>query len=173
MTCSMKALIIVDLQNDFLEGGSMAIDGANEVIDFINSILDDYELVVASQDWHPSDHFSFKARWPEHCIQGTKGAELTANLDQEKIKKIFKKGMDKDVEAYSAFDSNLCEYLLNHSVDEIHLVGLATDFCVKATAIDGLKNGFKVAVYRQGVRALGDNGKALKDLEKSGVKIIY
>ncbi|MCH9613393.1 MAG: Nicotinamidase [Chlamydiia bacterium] len=169
----MKALIIVDVQNDFLNEGSLAIEGGDEIIPFINSILGEYELVLASQDWHPSDHFSFKARWPEHCIKDTEGAELSSELDLEEIQKIFKKGEDKDVEAYSAFDSKLGDYLLSHQVDEIHLVGLATDFCVKATAIDGLKNGLRVAVYRRGVRAVGDNGKALKDLEKAGIKIIY
>lgn len=168
----MKALIVIDVQKDFFSEGSLPIEGAADIIPFINSIINDYEIVLASQDWHPEDHYSFQAKWPAHCIQDTEGAELSDELDASKIKKIFRKGKAKDSHGYSAFDSNLADYLLGKEVDAIDLVGLATDFCVKATAIDGKKNGFKVAVYRQGVRAVGDNSKAIRDLEKSGVKII-
>lgn len=168
----MKALIIIDVQKDFLSKGSLAIKGAEEVIPYINSIMDQYELVVGSIDWHPIDHYSFQAKWPAHCVQDTEGAELADELDEEKIKKIFKKGLEKNSHGYSAFDSELADYLWGKGIEEIDLVGLATDFCVKATAIDGKKNGFKVTVHRQGVRAIGDNNKAIRDLEKSGIKII-
>ncbi len=170
----MKALLIVDVQNDFMPGGALGIDGADNVIEVINQLQGDYDLVIASKDWHPSDHCSFEHTWPVHCVEHTKGAEFAPNLKVNKIAKVFHKGVLKHKEAYSAFDAKegLEAYLHQQSVDEIHLVGVATDYCVKATALDGVRLGFKVVVLLEGCCAIGDKKEIVDQLVANKVRVV-
>ncbi|MBV7441812.1 bifunctional nicotinamidase/pyrazinamidase [Weeksellaceae bacterium TAE3-ERU29] len=189
----MKALLIVDAQNDFMPGGSLAVAKGNEIIPFINSIINNYDVVVASQDWHPENHKSFVTQhpdknlfdiidlngleqvlWPPHCVQGTKGAELHPDLDIRPIEAVFRKGMDKEVDSYSVFYDNgkristrLSEYLKAKKVDTIDVVGLAADFCVNFSIQDALKEGFKVNLILEGTKAIDDDNfkKILEDLK--------
>lgn len=156
------ALLIVDVQNDFCEGGSLAVQGGAAVAARINELIDsdDYDVIVASKDWHvnPGAHFSvtpdFKDTWPPHCAAGTPGADFHPTLDAASIDEVFLKGMDSA--AYSAFEGeaakgggltvNLVDYLKSKDVEEIDVVGIALDYCVKATALDAAKNGFDTTV---------------------------
>jgi len=196
-----KALIIVDLQYDFLPGGALAVSGGDQVISFVNSILDDYEMIVATQDWHPADHGSFAANyeekqpgdmiklhdldqilWPVHCVQGSHGAEFSSDLNTSKIQKIFQKGIDRGIDSYSGFFDNghkkttgLHDFLQSKKIIDLDIVGLATDYCVKFTALDAADLGFRVSVLRQGVRAVniasGDELKAFSEMQKFGISI--
>ncbi|WP_128330910.1 bifunctional nicotinamidase/pyrazinamidase [Apibacter sp. HY039] len=168
----MKALIIVDVQNDFIPGGNLAVPDGNHIIPIINKIQQNYELVVATQDWHPANHLSFSTMhegkknfeqieldglpqtlWPAHCVQGSMGAEFSKELNQNKIEAIFRKGMDKGIDSYSGFFDNgnkkstgLSNYLQGKKVDEVYICGLAADFCVYFTAKDSIKLGFKTFI---------------------------
>ncbi len=190
----MRALLIVDVQNDFLPGGALHVHKGDRIIPIINALQDDFDLIIATKDWHPEGHISFAKRhgkkpgesievlghrqelWSEHCIQNTKGAEFAPALNTEKIAKVFYKGTDSEVDSYSTFfdnarlrDTGLGDYLREKGVDEITLVGLATDFCVKYSALDALDLGFKVTVVREGCAAIGDAETALQEMEKAGV----
>jgi len=168
----MRALIIVDMQYDFLPGGTLAVPEGDKIIQTINKLQDEYDIIVATQDWHPNDHDSFvtahlgsqpfskillnekeQVLWPVHCVQGTRGAELIQTLNQEKIDKIFKKGMDKEVDSYSGFFDNdklkstgLGDYLTGRGVTEVAVCGLALDYCVYFTANDSIDLGFKTSI---------------------------
>ena len=134
-----SALIIVDLQNDFCVGGNLAVEGANDIIPIINRLIPKFQIVVATQDFHPLDHSSFKI-WPVHCVAGTKGAELHPDLDKTRINRYIKKGLNLEKDAYSGFqDTELLLYLRENKVDKIFICGLAADVCVKDTAIDAIK----------------------------------
>jgi len=153
-----RALIIVDVQNDFLPGGSLAVTGGGEIIPVINRILKTkkFDLVIASKDWHPEDHCSFK-EWPKHCVEGTKGAEINDDLETWKYCNpvIIHKGMDKEKEEYSAFAltrdnngninsvNNLLPELREYEIEEVYIVGLAAEYCVLFTARDAATLGFK------------------------------
>jgi len=176
----MKALIIVDLQYDFLPGGSLAVTKGDEIIPIINQIQKDYDLIVATQDWHPGNHQSFASEhpdhavydeidlhglqqilWPEHCVQGTVGAELARDLDNRSIEIIFRKGMDPTVDSYSAFfdngkrkDLGLAAYLKYKKVTQVHVCGLAADFCVYYTAMDALSEGFKTSIISKATKPI-------------------
>ena len=176
----MKALIIVDLQYDFLPGGSLAVTKGDEIIPIINQIQKDYDLIVATQDWHPGNHQSFASEhpdhavydeidlhglqqilWPEHCVQGTVGAELARDLDNRRIEIIFRKGMDPTVDSYSAFfdngkrkDLGLAAYLKYKKVTQVHVCGLAADFCVYYTAMDALSEGFKTSIISKATKPI-------------------
>jgi nicotinamidase/pyrazinamidase len=174
----MKALVIVDLQNDFLPGGALPALNGNEIIPEINRIMDQFDLVVASRDWHPenSSHFD---RWPPHCVRNTKGAAFPDELNLEKINKEFLKGTGDRDDGYSAFEatsSDLDAYLKENDVDELFLTGLTTEYCVKATALDAMKNGYTTHVISSaiaGVKAKpGDEEKAYREMEKAGVTVI-
>ena len=164
----MKALIIGDVQNDFCPGGALPVPGGDQVVEVINRMQPKFELVVAIQDWHPADHGSFAANhpgrspgeqielaglpqilWPVHCVQGTPGAELHPGLDRSRIARVFRKGTDPSVDSYSGFFDNgrrsstgLGEYLKDQGVTDVYICGLATDYCVKATAMDAANLGF-------------------------------
>ena len=149
-----KALIIVDVQLDFLPGGSLAIKDGDKIIDTINCIKNDFDLIVLTQDWHPKDHCSFK-QWPVHCVQNTLGAEIhpgiLANIRPLTLN--IQKGWNKDVDSYSAFYDNdhktstgLTQMLRDEGVKQVTVVGLATDFCIKYTALDAVKDGFGTTV---------------------------
>jgi nicotinamidase/pyrazinamidase len=173
------ALIIVDYQNDFARpDGALSVPAGEEVADHINALArsGDYELVLATRDWHPPDHGSFTEQggiWPVHCVQGTPGAELHAALDTEPVDAIVDKGQDPGTEGYSAFDAtSLAETLRARGVDAVTVVGLATDYCVKNTALDALREGFGVRVDPAAVRgvdvAAGDSERALEELRAAG-----
>ena len=179
-----KALIIVDIQNDFLPGGALAVPNGDEIIEEINRLSKTYDLVVASQDWHPANHGSFASQhegkqpfemgelaglpqvfWPDHCVQASHGAALCEALDQKQIEAIFRKGMDPEIDSYSAFFDNgmkkatgLEGYLKDRKVDEVHICGLAADFCVMATAKDALKLGFASIILQNATKAIDQSG---------------
>lgn len=200
-----RALVIIDVQNDFLPNGALAVPNGHEVIPVINSIMNKFDLVIATQDWHPRNHKSFASNnfgkapfemgelggkpqmmWPDHCIQGTVGAELSAHLDQANISIIVRKGMDPEVDSYSGFMDNgflnhtgLEDLLLGRFCNEVYFCGLATDYCVKHTALDA-KDLFpkteeiKVSVITDACRGIvdGNSINALKEMEDYGVVII-
>ena len=173
-----EALLIIDYQNDFIPGGALAVEGGDEIVDRINELAADrrFELVVATRDWHPPDHLSFAQQggpWPPHCVQGTPGAELHPDLDRSCIRAIVDAGREPDAEGYSGFErTHLEEILRDHGIDKVTVVGLATDYCVKHTALDALRKGFGVEVDSGAVRAVevqpGDGERALLEVRNAG-----
>lgn len=198
----MKALILVDIQNDFLPGGALAVPHGNGVIPAANRLAAVFPLVVATQDWHPADHGSFAVNypgkalfeqivlndmpqtfWPVHCVQNTHGAELSVDLDRERITKVIFKGTDPGIDSYSGFFDNghrkatgLGEYLKTNGVTDVFVCGLATDYCVKATAIDAVQLGFKTYLIEDASRGVNlqpdDVAKAIKEMQAAGVCIL-
>lgn len=167
----MQALLVVDVQNDFLPGGALPVPYGDEVVAVINRLMPRFPLVVASQDWHPVHHCSF-LQWPPHCVQGSFGAELAAGLRRDLIGHVVRKGSDPMREAYSAFaGTRLEEYLRTRGVDLLVVVGLATDFCVQETAIEALRLGFRVRVVREGCRAIGDGEAAFREMARVGAEV--
>jgi nicotinamidase/pyrazinamidase len=176
----MKALIIVDVQNDFLPGGALAVKDGFDIIPVINSIQKKFDLVVATQDWHPAGHKSFASNhpgknpfeeidldglpqvlWPDHCVQETRGAEFSKELDSKKIEAIFRKGMDKNIDSYSGFFDNgkrkatgLEAYLKGRKINSVFVAGLAADFCVYFTAMDALDSGFQTSIITDATKAI-------------------
>ena len=176
----MQALIIVDVQNDFLPGGALAVPKGDTIMDYINQIQSSYDLVVATQDWHPANHQSFATQhpgrtpfdtihlkglpqvlWPDHCVQETEGAALTTTLDTTNIEAIFRKGMDPEIDSYSGFFDNgrkkatgMAGYLKDRGVDEVHICGLAADYCVHYTANDALSLGFKACILDKATKPI-------------------
>jgi nicotinamidase/pyrazinamidase len=168
------ALIIVDVQNDFCEGGALKVPGASQIIPTINRLMGKFELVIATQDYHPPNHCSFDL-WPPHCVAGTEGAELHEGLMVDSIKHFVKKGTSEDKEAYSGFqETGLSSFLKSRGVKTVYLCGLATDYCVNATALDGLTEGFKVFVILDAIRAVSKEtgGAAIKEMEDRGVEFV-
>ena len=174
-----RALIVVDYQNDFASpGGALSVSGGDAIAGRINELMrsGDYDLVVATRDWHPPDHGSFTEQggiWPVHCVQGTEGAELHPDLDAAAVDVIVDKGQDRDTEGYSGFDgTELGELLRERGIDQVTVVGLATDYCVKQTALEALKEGFAVTVEESAVRGVdvepGDSERALAELRAAG-----
>lgn len=183
----MKALIIVDIQNDFLPGGALEVSKGDEIIPVINYLQKDYELIVATQDWHPAIHQSFASQhpdklpfesielagipqilWPDHCIQDSYGAQFSDDLDLSRVEAIFRKGMNPTIDSYSGFYDNgrlkntgLSGYLKDRAVDEVHVCGLAADFCVFFTAMDALKEGFKTSIISKATKAI-DKGAMME-----------
>lgn len=198
----MRALVLVDLQNDFLPGGALAVREGDRVIPIANRLQHEVDLVVATQDWHPRDHASFASQhtgkrpgelitleglpqvlWPDHCVQLTHGAAFAATLDTKRIAKIFPKGMDRRVDSYSGFfdngrrhDTGLADYLRLKGVRELLVCGLATDYCVKWTALDAAELGFDTFVVVDACRGVelneGDVDDALDELEDAGVELV-
>jgi nicotinamidase/pyrazinamidase len=176
-----QALVIVDFQNDFTPGGALAVPHGDEVAERLNALAGsgDFDLVVATRDWHPPDHGSFAARggiWPEHCVAGTPGAELHEALDAAKVDVILDKGRDPATEGYSGFDgTNLAELLRERDIDRITVAGLATDYCVRATALDALREGFAVTLDTAGSRGIdaepGDIDRALDEVRAAGGEV--
>src|SRR5215218_2254484 len=155
-----RALVIVDFQNDFTPGGALAVPDGDEIADRIDALArsGEYDLVVATRDWHPPDHGSFAAQggpWPPHCVQGTPGAELHPALDRTLVDVVVDKGQVPGTEGYSGFEgTDLGELLRERAVDHVTVVGLATDYCVKNTALDALRNGFTVTVDSTATRGV-------------------
>ena len=198
----MDGLILVDLQNDFFENGALAVPKANEIIEPVNKILDSFRLVIATQDWHPSDHRSFASNnpgvsvgelieieglkqimWPNHCVQGSFGAMFHSNLNTQKIIKVFQKGCNINVDSYSGFydnakrgDTGLKSYLDKMNVNRLFIVGLATDYCVKFTALDAVECGFETFLIQDCCRAVnldaGDEQNAIDLMRDHGVGLI-
>jgi nicotinamidase/pyrazinamidase len=196
-----KALILVDIQNDFCSGGSLAVPQGEEIIPLVNQLQKKYDLVVATQDFHPQNHKSFASNnqgakvgelrslggqvqvmWPNHCVQNTMGANFHPTLDISKVVKVFTKGENPEVDSYSGFFDNdkksstgLGEWLKGQGVTDVDVVGLALDYCVKATALDAQKLGFNTSVILSATRAVNlspdDGAKAVEDLKSVGVKI--
>lgn len=173
-----KILLIVDLQNDFCPGGSLGIKEGNEIVPVVNSLMDKVDFVVATKDWHPEGSTHFKD-WPVHCVANKNGSELNPRLDAEKIDQIVLKGTGLDDPGYSAFDAtniSLEDYLKEKGVGELYVVGLATDYCVKASAIDACKRGFHTYVVTDAIAAVdleeGDGKKALSEMHKAGCELI-
>jgi nicotinamidase/pyrazinamidase len=176
----VDALIVVDVQNDFCEGGALAVPDGDAVIEPLNRLATDAQFVVATRDWHPRNHGSFKefgGPWPVHCVQGSEGAELHPRLDRGRIDAIVNAGAEPDLEGYSGFEETELEQLLReHGAREVHLGGLALDYCVKATALDARRLGFDVVVHRDATRAIdaqpGDAERAVEELCAAGVRVV-
>jgi nicotinamidase/pyrazinamidase len=176
-----EALVIVDFQNDFTPGGALAVAEGDAIADRVNELASDprFDLVVATRDWHPPDHGSFAEQggpWPPHSVQGTEGAELHPALDRARVDVVVDKGQDRETEGYSGFqDTNLGDLLLERGVDKLTIVGLATDYCVKNTALDALSEGFDVTVDSEAVRGVeveeGDSERALAELRDAGASV--
>jgi nicotinamidase/pyrazinamidase len=177
------ARVIVDVQHDFADpAGALAVPGGEAVVPRIAKLLaaGRYDLVVATRDWHPPDHASFAPQggpWPVHCVQGTPGAELHPGLDPERIDLVFDKGKVREADGYSAFeDGRLAAWLHERRIDHLTLVGLATDYCVKQTALDALRAGFGVTVDSTAVRGVdvrpGDATRALEELRAAGASVM-
>jgi nicotinamidase/pyrazinamidase len=198
----MNALIIVDLQNDFLPGGALAVPGGDEVIPLANELQRRFDLVLATQDWHPPDHGSFAANhpgkkpgdriildgteqilWPVHCVQNTHGAEFAPSFDTTRIAHVFHKGIDPRIDSYSTFFDNahrrstgLADCLKDRAIKNIYLLGLALDYCVKYTALDACQLGLKTHVVLDGCRGIDlhpeDVDRALKEMKAAGAAIV-
>jgi nicotinamidase/pyrazinamidase len=176
-----EALLVIDFQNDFTPGGALAVPQGDEIADRINALAADdrFELVLATRDWHPPDHGSFADKggpWPPHCVQGTEGAELHPALDRAKVDVIVDKGQDPGTEGYSGFEGTDLEQLLRErGIDTVTVVGLATDYCVKNTALDAVRAGFEVTVDSSAVRGVnvepGDSERALNELRDAGATV--
>jgi nicotinamidase/pyrazinamidase len=174
------ALIIVDVQNDFCPGGALAVPYGDEVIPVINRLLEHRWLSVATMDWHPAEHGSFESRggpWPPHCVQQTAGAELHSELDAPKVQLVITKGSHPDQEAYSGFQgTNLAKILRDKGVRRVVVCGIATDYCVRATAHDALHEGFEVLVLEDAIRGVevhpGDCQRAIAELRQAGAEMI-
>ena len=175
------ALVIVDFQNDFTPGGALAVPDGDRIAGRLNALaaFGDYDLVVATRDWHPPDHGSFAAQggiWPEHCVAGTHGAELHAALEAERVDVIVDKGRDPSTEGYSGFDgTDLASILRERGIDRVTGAGLATDYCVRATALDALRAGFAVTLDTAASRGIdaepGDVERALEDVRAAGGEV--
>jgi len=196
----MRALLLIDIQHDFLPGGALAVPEGDVIIPVVNKIQGKFDLVVATQDWHPANHKSFASQhsgqnlfdvielngleqvlWPDHCVQGTAGAEFSTELEHHRIEAIFRKGTDPTIDSYSGFYDNgrlkstgMADYLRGKGITEVHLAGLAADYCVYYSAKDALQEGFKVYYLEDAVRAINQEGfeKAKADLLEHGAHII-
>ena len=177
-----EALIVIDYQNDFAHpDGALSVNGGEDIAERINELARSggYDLVVATRDWHPADHNSFSDQggiWPIHCVQESPGAELHPHLEQGEVDIVFDKGQDQATDGYSAFETpELGELLRDRGIDNITVVGLATDYCVKNTVLDGLNEGFGVRVDAEGVRGVdvnaGDAERALDEMRAAGAQI--
>jgi nicotinamidase/pyrazinamidase len=173
-----EALLIVDFQNDFTAGGALEVPRGDEIAERVNELAasDRFELVVATRDWHPPNHQSFAAEggpWPVHCVRGTHGAEFNPALDRSQIDVVVDTGQAPDLEGYSAFEGTTLERLLrDHGIDKVTVVGLATDYCVRASALDALAAGFDVTIDPDAVRGVevnaGDSQRALDEVRAAG-----
>lgn len=196
----MNALIIVDIQNDFTEGGALAVPDGNSIIPVVNRLQEKFDIVVATQDWHPADHKSFASNhdgrkpfeqislhgldqvlWPDHCIQGTNGAAFHPDLNTNRVEAVFRKGMDSEIDSYSGFYDNghrkntgLAGYLRDRKVTKVFVCGLAADYCVYFTAKDALAEGFDASIIEDATRAIDKTGfeNAKKDIVSKGGQMV-
>ena len=196
----MNALIIVDIQNDFTRGGALEVPKGETIVTLVNRLQSKFDIVVATQDWHPATHLSFASNhegrkpfektvlqgldqvlWPDHCIQGTDGAEFHKDLDLTRVEAIFRKGMDPDIDSYSGFYDNgyrkttgLAGYLRERKVRKVYVAGLASDYCVFYTAKDAIKENFETYIIEDASRPIGVDGfeRAKDEILASGGQII-
>ncbi len=198
----MDCIVLVDLQNDFMPGGALAVPSGDEVVAVANRLSRRFDHVVASQDWHPADHRSFASQhpghkpgdvielngleqvlWPDHCVQGTTGAAFHQSLDRSQVDAVFQKGADPEVDSYSAFFDNgrrrstgLERHLRERGVSSVCLMGLATDYCVKFSALDAASLGFVTTVVQDGCRGIdlhcGDVQRAWDEMDRAGVQML-
>jgi nicotinamidase/pyrazinamidase len=186
----VDALLIVDFQNDFTPGGALAVPEGDLVGRPIGELLDSFDLVVATRDWHPPEHGSFvgvevdpalwkgmdpPSIWPVHCVQGTEGAELHPSLDRARVDVVIDKGQDRLSQGYSGFqDTRLGDILRERGVDRLFVAGLATDYCVKSTVLDARRLGFDVTVVEDAIRGVevapGDSDRAKEEMRAAGAK---
>lgn len=197
-----RALLVVDVQSDFCPGGSLAVEEGDQVAPVINRLMPFFDRVVATQDWHPKDHISFASShpgrkvldvvdadgveqvlWPDHCVQGTRGADLFPLLSVGRIELVLRKGLRRRLDSYSAFfendhrtDTGLRYYLEGLGTRQLFLCGLATDYCVRASALDARRLGFEVSVVRDACRGVdfpkGSVDKAWREMEAEGVRLV-
>lgn len=202
MNLEKSALIIVDVQNDFLNGGSLAVAHGNQILNPINQLQENFDFIVATQDFHPADHESFATNhpnkeigewidlyglrqilWPIHCVQGSKGVEFHSELNKNKWRAIFQKGKNPAVDSYSGFfdnarrgDTGMGNYLNNNKIKTVFITGLALDYCIKYTALDALSLGFETFLIVDATKPVnldpGDGQKAIEELIGAGVQII-
>lgn len=175
----MNALLIVDLQKDFLPGGALATPEGDKVVAPINEMQDEFDLVVASKDWHPPDKVQHFQKWPPHCIQNTEGAEFPDNLNRGNIAFVFKKGTGKDDDGYSSFEAvnrDLEAYLKEKGVTKVFIAGLTTEYCVRFTTLDALRRNFDTYVIEDAIEGVrqeeGDEEKAKKEMAEAGAQLI-
>jgi nicotinamidase/pyrazinamidase len=197
----MKALLIVDVQNDFCPGGALEVPEGDRVVPVINSLLPHFDAVIQTQDWHPAGHHSFASAhngkepfdsiemeygnqvlWPDHCVQGSEGAAFHPDLETSKTQVIIRKGFRKEIDSYSAFYENdnktktgLTGYLKTRGIDTLFVTGLATDFCVKWSVLDGIKDGFNLLVVEDAVLGIDVDGSvdtAWKEMKEAGAKTV-
>lgn len=197
----MDALLIIDVQNDFCPGGALEVPNGDQIIPVINKLSTSFDTVIQTQDWHPKGHSSFASShdgkepfgtiempygeqvlWPDHCIQGTNGAEFHPDLETNKSQLIVRKGFRKEIDSYSAFYENdnststgLAGYLKEREIDTLYAVGLATDFCVKWSVLDGIKEGFELYVVEDAVMGIDIEGsvqQAWDEMMDQGAKKI-
>jgi nicotinamidase/pyrazinamidase len=175
----MKALLIVDVQNDFCTGGTLAVPNGEKVVPIINNIMDRFDVIVASKDWHPENTKHFE-KWPVHCVQNTYGASFYPQLEDSKIQEVFLKGTSTEDDGYSAFEatsSDLEKYLKSKNIKDLYVCGLATDYCVLSSALDALKTGFNVFIIEDAVRGVdvvkGDVERAIEEMKHKGVVFIH
>ena len=199
----MNALIVIDVQNDFVPGGALAVPEGDQVVPICNAIQPALDLVVATQDWHPPNHGSFAANhpgtrigevvdlnglpqilWPVHCVQNTSGATFVPGLDTRRVARVFQKGTDPAIDSYSGFFDNghrkstgLGDYLKSSGVSDVYVAGLATDYCVKFTALDARQLGFRVYLVEDACRGVnlkpGDVNVAIEEMKRAGVSIVH
>jgi len=196
----MKALLIVDIQNDFCPGGALAVPGGDKIVPVINKLIDKFDAIIQTQDWHPEGHSSFASShegknpydtiemeygtqvlWPDHCVQGSEGADFHPNLNIKKSQVIIRKGFRKEIDSYSTFFENdqktttgLTGYLNQRDITDLYTVGLATDFCVKWSILDGIDEGFNMHIVEDAVKGIDLDGsvdQAWKEMKEKGVKI--
>jgi nicotinamidase/pyrazinamidase len=200
----MRGLLLIDIQNDFLPGGALAVPRGDEVIVVADRLAKrgDYGALVATQDFHPADHGSFASQhtgkmpysqgelaglpqtlWPDHCVQGTRGAELADGIDRARLAAVVPKGTHRTIDSYSGFFDNarrkktpLEDVLRGLGISSLDIVGLATDYCVKATVLDALELGFSVRVFAEGIRAVdldvGDGERAIEAMRAAGAEVV-
>jgi nicotinamidase/pyrazinamidase len=200
LTPLMRALLLIDIQNDFLPGGALAVPEGDQIISIVNQIQSQFDLVIATQDWHPMHHKSFASShpgkqvfgtvdldgteqvlWPDHCVQGTAGAELSPAVNWNATEAIFRKGTNLHIDSYSGFYDNghlkstgLAHYLKGRNVTHVYIAGLAADYCVYFTAKDALEEGFETTIIEDATRAISREGfvKAKKDIMDKGGHIV-
>jgi nicotinamidase/pyrazinamidase len=198
----MDALLVVDIQNDFCPGGALAIPEGDKIIPVINKLILEFDHVLQTQDWHCLDDSSFASShegkepyetinmyygeqilWPDHCVQGSRGANFHKDLNTTKTELIIRKGFHQEIDSYSAFFENdhqtmtgLTGYLRERGISRIYIAGLATDFCVKWSAVDGTNQGFEIVVIEDAVRGIDIDGSvaaAWEEMEQKGIKKIH
>ena len=195
----MKTLLLIDIQNDFIPGGSLEVSGGDEIIPVVNDLQQKFDLVVATQDWHPKNHMSFASNhdgkepfekielhnmeqilWPDHCVQNSEGAEFHPDLHTKKVEAIIRKGMDPEIDSYSGFYDNghkistgLAGYLKEKGAGDLYFCGLAADVCVYYSIKDALKEGFSATLIEDATRALDDEkfAEMKKELQEKGMKV--